>query len=200
MQTLLFEMKPRDGHEKQYFSHVNSLRPILLQQQGLLFVERYKSTTRPDVILSHSLWRDEASMARWRSNKDHQHSQHAGRYKHFEDYRIRISQALYCYSEKDDNNSWAVDVSQAEPTETNNRFVTIIRSRAAPNIACEETYKSVTDANSFLSTTKFSTYEAGLQHCLNAQIETGTLSAVFAQVSRDYGMHDRAEAPPSLNT
>ena len=90
MQALLFEMKPRDGHEDHYFRHAERLRPFLLQQEGLIFIERFKALAQPGVILSHSLWRDEASIAKWRTDQEHHKSQTAGRLQHFEDYRIPL--------------------------------------------------------------------------------------------------------------
>jgi len=204
MQTLLFQMEPQDGHEEFYFAHVAALRPLLAQQQGLLFIQRYKSLSRPNLILSHSLWRNEASIAQWRANKDHQTSQAAGRYKHFKDYRISISKALFWHSNQDEQEHWHIEnthpnSTQTEPGGTANRFVSIIRHTRLPTSDDTDNYKSVSETDSFLSVSEFSEQEAGDEQCLAAQSDKGTISVVLASVSRDYGMHDRAEAPQTFN-
>ena len=97
MHTLLFEVQPRAGHEDHYFAHATRLRPLLDAHPGLLFIDRFKSLVRPNIILSHSHWQDEASLARWRTDAQHRRSQAAGRNQHFEDYRIRISRVVTHY-------------------------------------------------------------------------------------------------------
>ncbi|MFL4994745.1 MAG: antibiotic biosynthesis monooxygenase family protein, partial [Microvirga sp.] len=79
MHALLFEVLPTPEGRARYFELAAALRPELDQNPGLLFIDRYESLSRPGVILSHSLWRDEASLARWRSNERHYAAQCAGR-------------------------------------------------------------------------------------------------------------------------
>ena len=109
MQALLFELKPREGHEEHYFRHAAALRPLLAQQEGLNYIDRFRSLSRPGVILSHSLWRDEASLAKWRTNRRHHRSQAAGRDEHFEDYRLRISHVLAHASRGQEEKHWTRD-------------------------------------------------------------------------------------------
>jgi len=198
MQTLLFEMKPHEGHEEHYFAHVAALRPLLQKQQGLLFIQRYKSLSRPNTILSHSLWRNEKSIVEWRNNQNHIKSQSAGRYKHFEDYRIRISNALYCHADQSDHEPLELNSVRTQSIDSPGRFITIIRGKSVPNLDCLESFKSVTDRDSFLSVSEFSSYKAGLDQCLFAQSDSDTISTILASVTRDYGLHDRAEAPQKL--
>lgn len=195
MHTLLFEMKPLAGHEEHYFSHVAKLRPILLQQEGLLFVHRYKSLSRPDIILSHSLWRDEAAITQWRANKEHRKSQIAGRKKHFEDYRIRISHAIYCHPVTDHlQHTEEIDASSSIDNATG-RFLAIIRSTSVPINAIEEIYESVNEASSYLYVSEHAKQQEGLKRCLAAQRDDDTKSTILARVSRNYSMYDRDEAP-----
>ena len=59
MLALFFEVRPReDGGWERYLAIAAGLRPVLAKQEGLLFIDRYRSLTRPGTILSHSLWRD----------------------------------------------------------------------------------------------------------------------------------------------
>lgn len=195
MQALLFEMKPRDGHQDHYFQHAATLRPILMQQDGLIFIERFKSLPRPNVILSHSLWRDEASMTQWRTDKEHHKSQVAGRYKHFEDYRIRISHVLQYFEPNIQQKEWSKDGSYNDPTATVDRFITIIRTKEKPITKEGEVFESVTEVGSYLSVDCVIGEEDGRSRIKEAQSDVAVLSALLSRISRDYGMYDRAEAP-----
>ena len=62
MQALMFEVKPKEGHEQHYFDRAAALRPRLERNDGILFIDRYRSLSRAGVILSHSHWRDEPSI------------------------------------------------------------------------------------------------------------------------------------------
>jgi heme-degrading monooxygenase HmoA len=79
LHALLFEVLPTPEGRARYFEIAARLRPLLEENPGLLFIDRYESLTRPGLILSHSLWRDEASLARWRSNETHYGAQCIGR-------------------------------------------------------------------------------------------------------------------------
>jgi heme-degrading monooxygenase HmoA len=46
---------------------------------GVLFIDRYTSVDRPDVILSHQWWADEESLIRWRAHTQYRAIQRAGR-------------------------------------------------------------------------------------------------------------------------
>lgn len=195
MQALLFEMSPRDGHEDHYFQHAARLRPILMQQDGLIFIERFMSLARPKVILSHSLWRDEASIAQWRTDRDHHKSQTAGRYKHFDDYRIRISHILQYCEPGERRKEWSTDGSYNYPASTDDRFLTIVRSKEKPVTNGGEVFKSVTESDSFLSVNDVTSEDEGRSGIKRNQSEVTVLSALLGRTSRDYGMYDRAEAP-----
>lgn len=92
MLALLFEVNPRsDGGWERYLAIATGLRPLLAEQEGMLFIDRYRSLLRPGTILSHSLWRDEAALAAWRSHGVHHCAQSEGRQQVFDDYRLRIA-------------------------------------------------------------------------------------------------------------
>ncbi len=195
MQALLFEMKPRDGHEEHYFRHAAKLRPLLMKQEGLIFIERFKSMTRPGVILSHSLWRDEAAIAKWRTDGEHHKSQAAGRHKHFEDYRIRISHVLQYFEPGDQLKEWSTDGAYSDPAASASRFMTIVRAKEKPFSGEGEVFESVTEAASFLCVEDVASEEDGCSNIRDAQGDDAVLSATLSRVSRDYGMYERAEAP-----
>ncbi|MGB5863101.1 MAG: antibiotic biosynthesis monooxygenase [Sulfitobacter sp.] len=195
MQALLFEVTPRDRHEDHYFRHAGMLRPILMEQDGLIFIERFKSLTRPKVILSHSLWRDEASIARWRTERHHHTSQTAGRFEHFEDYRIRISHVLSHIAPDQPSRSWPHDGAYSDAAATPDRFLTIIRVKSKPDSATREVFQSVTEPDSYLLINTAPTEAESRTQIEHAQTNPSVISALMGRVSRDYGMFERAEAP-----
>ena len=195
MQALLFEMTPRSGHEEHYFRHAAALRPILMQHDGLLFIERFKSLTRPNVVLSHSLWRDEASIARWRTDREHYKSQTAGRFKHFEDYRIRISHVLQHIERGGSKQKWPKEGSYNDAETTPDRFLTVVRTQVMPDREEGEVFNSVTETNSYLTVADVSSENAGKSKIDKAEGDDTVLSALLSRVSRDYGMFERTEAP-----
>lgn len=195
MHALLFEMEPRSGHESHYFKHAEALRPLLAQHAGLLFIERFKSVARPNVILSHSHWRDEASLAKWRSDPDHHRSQSAGRNKHFKDYRLRISHVLKMMRHDAKPEVWPVDGAYADVEAIPARFLTIVASHGDPVDLGGEPFHSVTVDGNFLCVTDANSRDHGDEMIAEAMTNPHTMSAMLALVSRDYGMFERAEAP-----
>jgi heme-degrading monooxygenase HmoA len=92
MFSVIFEVLPYDGRKDEYLELANNLRPILDKMTGFLDVERYESNGRPGWVLSQSTWRDEKSMVRWRTQRDHHFVQSKGRFEIFADYHLRIGE------------------------------------------------------------------------------------------------------------
>lgn len=195
MHALLFEMEPRSGHEGHYFKHAEALRPLLAHHAGLLFIERFKSISRPNVILSHSHWRDEASLAKWRSDPDHHRSQAAGRNKHFKDYRLRISHVLKMVRQDAEPKVWTADGAYADVDAIPARFLTIVASKGDPADLGGECFHSVTVEGNFLCVTGVNTRDHGEEIIAEAMTRPHATSAMMGLVSRDYGMFERTEAP-----
>src|SRR5579872_129563 len=65
---LFFEVTPREGHMSRYFELAAFLKPELERSGGVLFLDRYTSARRPELVLSHQWWVDEESLIRWREN------------------------------------------------------------------------------------------------------------------------------------
>lgn len=195
MHALLFEMKPREGHEEHYFRHAAALRPRLELHDGLFYIDRFKSLSRPGVILSHSMWRDEASLAKWRTDPHHHNSQAAGRTKHFEDYRLRISHVLEHGERGQDASTWsdagAYSASESRPP----RFLVIVASQNKPYTDLGEGYQSVNFDGAFVNVIDVESRVAGQEIREAANADPSVEKASLCMVSRDYGMFDRAEAP-----
>lgn len=172
MLGLFFDVKPKPGHMVHYFEHVDRLKPVLAGHDGLLYLERFRPLDDPEALLSHQHWADEAALAGWRREARHRASQAAGRRVHFEDYRIRVG---------------AADEGASGP----GRFVV---SLAGPAPMEGRAYESVTRPGQFLSLAEAATGEEALS-LANAAREAGAEAAHVFEISRDYTLTDRAEAP-----
>src|SRR3954471_13431907 len=95
MISQFFEVQIKEGQINRYLDLAASLKPSLEAMGGCLFIDRFKSLSRKNVLLSYQIWQDEGSMIAWRVDPKHHLAQEAGREKVFDDYRIRISQVLH---------------------------------------------------------------------------------------------------------
>src|SRR3977135_2982239 len=72
MFSVIFEVHPRREKFDLYLDLAKGLKPILEGIDGFIDNERFESARRPGWILSHSTWRDEKSVVRWRTVAKHQ--------------------------------------------------------------------------------------------------------------------------------
>ena len=59
---LFFEVQSREGRQDQYLNLAASLKPELEAIGGCLFIDRFKSLTRENLLLSYQIWQDEAAL------------------------------------------------------------------------------------------------------------------------------------------
>ncbi|MDP0925788.1 antibiotic biosynthesis monooxygenase [Paracoccus onubensis] len=97
MIAVIFEVEITTETQSEYLDLAAQLRPLLEDIDGFLSIERFRSLTNPDKILSLSFWRDEAAIAQWRNLSEHRAAQTAGRDHIFADYRLRIANVLRDY-------------------------------------------------------------------------------------------------------
>ena len=71
MFSVVFEVYPKREAFDRYLDLAKELRPILERIDGFIDNERFQSSRRPEWILSHSTWRDEKSVVRWRTTAKH---------------------------------------------------------------------------------------------------------------------------------
>ena len=163
---LFFEVIPLEGHASHYFELAATLRPELERSGGVLFIDRYSSIDRPDVILSHQWWADDEALIRWRQHTQHRAIQRAGREQHFKDYRLRIGPA--------------VDAPRAG---TRALWVSYYDAEPAKPVD-GELFKSVYREGKFLT----------LSERVPGTPAKSADDKIF-EIARDYTMYDRAEAP-----
>lgn len=165
---LFFEVIPLEGHAPRYFELAAVLRPELERSGGALFIDRYTSIDRPEVILSHQWWADEESLIRWRAHTQHRAIQRAGREQHFKDYRLRIGPAVDASRAASAARSLWVSYHDAEPV----------------GAAGGELFKSV--------------YREGKYLVLSEQapaVQDTSADRKAFEITRDYTMYERTEAP-----
>ena len=90
MFSVIFEVHPNDGRKDDYLELAKHLKPILETIDGFVDNERFESRLRPGWVLSHSTWRDEKSVVRWRTEGEHHVVQGKGRFEIFQDYHLRV--------------------------------------------------------------------------------------------------------------
>ena len=94
MFSVIFEVHPKHAKFDLYLELAKGLRPILEGIDGFIDNERFESTRRPGWILSHSTWRDEKSVVRWRTVGKHHDTQQRGRDEVFDDYHLRVGEIV----------------------------------------------------------------------------------------------------------
>jgi len=95
--AVIFEVWPEPDRKQEYLDIAASLRPLLEQVDGFISVERFESLSEPGKILSLSVFRDEAAVARWRQLEAHREAQNSGRDGIFRDYRLRVAGVIRDY-------------------------------------------------------------------------------------------------------
>lgn len=104
MIAVIFEVVPAEGRMDDYLAHAARLREELEKIDGFISVERFRSITHPEKILSLSFFRDEAAVESWRNHPRHRTTQTAGRSDIFADYRLRVGAVIrdYGMAERDE--------------------------------------------------------------------------------------------------
>lgn len=190
MYALFFEVRPKPGHLKHYFEHVDRLRPVLARHPGLVFLDRYGALDDAEVLLSHQLWQDEAAIVGWRADPEHRRSQTAGRKVHFQDYRIRVCERV---------RHWAADAgaeSGHHGADLSSVPHVIAAYGAAPltHPGCQA-FESVNHKGQFVTLGSAAGAEEARALFDTLAPGEGVTSAAAYAVLRDYGQFDRAQAP-----
>jgi heme-degrading monooxygenase HmoA len=94
MFVVIFEFWVNAARRGDYLSLATALRPDVDKLDGFLGIERFENVADPEHMVSLSTWRDEAVIAQWRMFGPHRSAQSAGRMKIFDDYRLRVGEAV----------------------------------------------------------------------------------------------------------
>jgi len=199
MIALFFEVETRPGHRDQYLGLAASLRPALDAMGGCLFIDRFASLSRENLLLSYQIWQDEGAMTAWRVHGYHHEVQTIGREKVFSDYRIRIAQVIH--EERPGQPVWQPErrTPYNDPARRASTFVLVAESkRAELPVQAEwrrDSFKSVYRDGIFAHLIDVPDQQSGME--LGRQLLKDSTTEYFrvVEVMRDYGMFDRKEAP-----
>jgi heme-degrading monooxygenase HmoA len=97
MIAVIFEVLPHAAHQSEYLNLAADLRPVLEQMPGFISIERFRSLSQPDKLLSLSFWEHEDHVRQWRTLEVHRQAQAQGRGHVFADYRLRVAHVLRDY-------------------------------------------------------------------------------------------------------
>jgi heme-degrading monooxygenase HmoA len=215
MFSVIFEVHPKKEQFELYLALAKDLKPILQGIDGFVDNERFESARRPGWILSHSTWRDEKSVVRWRTVAKHHETQQRGRDDVFQDYHLRVGEVVSDTAPPD-----GVPLAEQRLDETEvgaGKFATLTEilpastragslapSGLADRLSLDRTHSALIDHDVFSSI-----YSAGKLALLatwrdrssaeqfepQLLTEPDTVRHRVVRIVRDYGMFDRRESP-----
>src|ERR1700726_998813 len=215
MFSVIFEVHPKKEQFDLYLALARDLKPILQGIDGFVDNERFESARRPGWILSHSTWRDEKSVVRWRTVAKRHETKQRGRRHLFQDYHLRVGEVVSDTAPPD-----GVPLAEQRLDETEvgaGKFATLTEvlpastragslapSGLADRLSLDRTHSALIDHDVFSSI-----YNAGKLALLATwrdrssaeQFEPQLLPGADAvrhrvvRIVRDYGMFDRRESP-----
>jgi heme-degrading monooxygenase HmoA len=214
MFSVIFEVHPKKEEFDRYLGLAKQLKPILEGMDGFIDNERFGSTGRPGWILSHSTWRDEKSVVRWRTVAKHHETQEEGRNHVFQDYHLRVGEIV-----RDSAPPSGMSVVEQRLDETDigaGKYMTLTEVRPVDQTKIltaddlRQTLPAVRGQNSLVEFDIFSSiYNKGKLALLVAWSDRraaeafkpeldsslGTVRQRVVRIVRDYGMYDRRESP-----
>ncbi len=190
MFAVIFEVEPRSERWDDYLRYAGELRPELIKIDGFLDNRRFRSRREPGRLLSLSYWRDEKSLVRWRSHGGHHAIQAKGRSEVFRDYHLRVGEVTA-------EDRKALPQLRFDETETGTAKMVTVLEEPTVNSPPElgglvdwEMYDGITVEASRVLLLSWRDADA-----LNGWAGSAAQNRRDVRVIRDYGMHDRAEAP-----
>lgn len=198
--VVAFEVRPFPTKMASYLERARLLRPDLDGVDGFISVERFACVDDPGRLLSLSIWRDEMSLASWRSHRPHQAAQDDGRRRLFEDYRIRVGQVVGGADES--LGRPGVRGANATGFDAASHFLLVDLPEDAPDHAFQgqgRRFRSLynPDRRLLLDDLPMIGPVAGDAEQMSARIGAYEACAGvrFVAVKRDYGLRSRAQAP-----
>jgi heme-degrading monooxygenase HmoA len=209
MFAVIFEVQPKRDRWEDYLALAGSLRPELEKIDGFIANERFVGRRSEGRILSLSTWRDEKAVIRWRTLARHQDAQGRGRSEIFEDYHLRVGEIT---ADSDVPSGWSSPPQRLDETEIGAAKLVTISELAAhapatadlaanlglPNpgtggVVDHETFTGINDPEKLLLLVSWKDADAaGRWHPAERH---AALRHRAVRIIRDYGLHDRREAP-----
>jgi heme-degrading monooxygenase HmoA len=215
MFSVMFEVLPRQERFDDYLAFAKELKPRLEKIDGFVDNERFKSTRRPGWLLSHSTWRDEKAVVRWRTVGEHHAIQERGRNEIFRDYHLRVGDVTF-----DSHPPAAAPVREQRLDATQTGIAKIVTlteltpddpsrapqaeslasmlglDAAKPHaVADQDVFSSIYTPGKLALLVSWRDEAAASAWAPAQRIANASVRHRRVRVVRDYGMFDRAEAP-----
>jgi heme-degrading monooxygenase HmoA len=214
MFCVLFEVNPKADQWDAYLGYARLLRPELEQIHGFVDNIRYRSLTREGWILSLSSWDTEKALVRWRTQARHHEVQEQGRTRVFMDYHLRVGQltrdthlpAGRCLTEQrldetevGEGTTVTLINAQRPPEWVNQTHPDEVAASLglAPDtsgLLSRDVFDAVLSAGDVVLLLSWRNHEAADAFGAAVSLPDGARLRQV-RVIRDYGMHDRREAP-----
>src|SRR5215470_12619685 len=199
MMSLFFEIEFKPGRTEQYLNLAASLKPRLDEMGGCLFLDRFKSLSRDNLLLSYQIWQDEGAMTAWRVDAQHHKVQALGREKVFSDYRLRIAQVIH--EARPGQPVWQPErrTPYNDPARRKPTYVLVTESKNA-KLAVRpdwrsDAFASVYRDGQFAHLIDVPDPQSGVAFGGRLFADPTTEYVRIIEVIRDCGMYDRSEAP-----
>ena len=189
MYGLFFEVKPKDGHLKNYLSEVDYLNPILSKYPGLKWIDRFSNLSDKDFLLSFQIWDSEESILSWRQDPEHRKAQMKGKKLHFDDYRIRVGKKVVKYERK------KLSYFDEEKRKLESKYIVLINSTNELQDTLFTSFKSINREYAFTAIASTLDFESASKLISNFATLDAIVDATIYEVLRDYSMDDRDQSP-----
>jgi heme-degrading monooxygenase HmoA len=215
MFSVIFEVNRRPECVDEYLALAKHLKPILEKMDGFVDNERFESQMRRGWLLSHSTWRDEKSLIRWRTESAHHGVQEKGRSQIFQDYHLRVGEIVsdttsfanipgpqqrFDETESSDAKYASFTEITAQSTGDFELEPELIPARlglklAASALMGHDLFKSIATAGKFALLCAWRDAEAADSWTPTSFGGVKQIRHRVVRVVRDYGMFDRRESP-----
>jgi len=199
MMSLFFEVEVKPERAEQYLALAASLKPALDAIGGCLFLDRFRSLSRDNLILSYQIWQDEGAMTAWRADGRHHHVQTLGRERVFSDYRLRIAQVIH--EARPGQPVWQPErrTPYNDPARRKPTYMLVTESKREQLAVTpdwpSQAFASVYREGQFAHLIELPDVQSGIALGERLLAAPTTEYVRIVEVTRDYGMYDRAEAP-----
>ncbi|KAB1073972.1 antibiotic biosynthesis monooxygenase family protein [Methylobacterium planeticum] len=212
MFSVIFEVHPGTGQKDAYLEHAKVLKPELAAIDGFIDNERFASRTRPGWVLSHSTWRDEKSVIRWRTHAGHHLIQEKGRFEVFSDYHLRVGEVT---TDSHPPQGHAVREQRLDATEIGRAKMCQLcevtpregqslpddlagalgLDAAAVGLVASDLFNSIYNSGKAMLLLSWADSDAASAFAPLAPPQAESTRVRRVRVIRDYGMFDRRESP-----
>jgi heme-degrading monooxygenase HmoA len=215
MFVVIFEVQPKKERWDDYLGLAKQLKPKLEAIDGFIDNERFKSKRTEGRVLSLSTWRDEKAVVRWRTHGDHHGVQEKGRFEVFDDYHLRVGEVT---SDTAPPKELAVTQQRFDETVIGAaKFATITEvtpvdhatlavspdqlpahlglNARVDGLVDHEVFESISDPGKLALLVSWRYADAAAGWRPQKPTAVASLRHRGVRVIRDYGMHERREAP-----